>query len=56
MRTAARLLLAGAVAAASFGITSPASACEYPKPGCGGCRLNLRGYLEDNERPVDCPS
>jgi hypothetical protein len=56
MRTTARLLLAGAIAAASFGLTTPASACDYkPGGGCGGCKLTPHAYL-DGGRLVDCPS
>lgn len=57
MRTTARLLLAAAVVAGTFGVAAPASACDYkPGSGCGGCRLNVHGYLDSGERLVDCPS
>lgn len=42
MRVTARLVLAAALAAASFAASSPASAtdCSDPKKGCGACRVN----------------
>lgn len=49
MKTTARLLLAGAIAAASFGLASPASACEGGK--CGPCKVQL-----DLSRPISCTS
>lgn len=44
MRTAARLILAAAVATSFVGVTAPAASandCSNPKQPCGGCSVNL---------------
>jgi hypothetical protein len=55
MKMAARLLLAGALAASTFAVTTPASACEDPRKGCGSCKVTVEAYLNGG-RLVDCPS
>ncbi|HWL35606.1 MAG TPA: hypothetical protein VNQ77_05380 [Frankiaceae bacterium] len=57
MKLTARLLLAGALAASTFAVTTPASACDDPRKGCGGCKLTVVEYLDGSTtRPVWCYS
>ena len=44
-RTAARFVLAAALATSFLGVTAPAASandCSNPKQPCGGCSLNLQ--------------
>ncbi len=55
MKTTARLVLAGALAAASFGITSPASACDDPRK-CASCKVNSPQAILSGSSPITCYS
>jgi hypothetical protein len=53
MKVAARLLLAGALAASTFAVTTSASACDDPRK-CASCKITPEAYL--NGGLVDCYS
>lgn len=54
MQLTARLVLAGAVVAASFVTASPATACDKP-PKCASCKVNSpEAILAGN--PITCYS